>query len=49
MKLLETKRVLERMIYPIPRRGLTANEVDAIKRALEEVRITIDNGDEENL
>lgn len=48
MGLLETRKVLNNMIYPRPNRGLTADEVDAIERALREVEITIDNGDEAN-
>ena len=43
--LLETKEVLESMIS---RRGLTAKEVEVVERALREVEITIDNGDESN-
>ena len=48
MGLLETRKVLNDMIYPRPKRGLAANEVDAIERALREVEVTIDNGDESN-
>ena len=45
MGLLETRKVLNDMRK---RRGLTANEDAAIRRAFVEVQITIDNGDESN-
>lgn len=45
MKLHKTKTILEKMIYPRPNRGLTADEVDAIARALMEVDTTLENGD----
>ena len=52
MKLLETKAVLEDMLAASHRDSdvyFSERRIEAIKRALIEVEITIDNGDESNL
>ena len=46
MKLLETKKILNDLLNS---NKLTKKQSEAIERALVEVEITIDNGDELNL
>jgi hypothetical protein len=46
MKLLETREILNEMLY---NKDITMKQKEAIKRALVEVNITIDNGDEDIL
>jgi len=49
MKLLETREVLNDMIFYHIYYNLSDKQIEAIKRALIEVEVTIDNGDEGNL
>ena len=46
MKLLETREILNEMLYS---KDVSKKQKEAIERALIEVDITIDNGDESNL
>ena len=45
MKLLETREILNQMLYS---KDTSKKQKEAIERALVEVDITIDNGDESN-